>query len=234
MIGLEPQEYQALLRSVGTHRGERVLSPLEVSRLLKKAMTAGATRKQCADSLHLGQTLVGNFLKLLELDPDIRHLVDWGNSTGATISFSSMVVLARLRRADQIQAADAILRYQLTSSEVVQLVQISERSPKILGQCIDGILDLRPKIEIRHLFAGAVNSENLRQHLATLSQEKRNQLFDSVMATLLDSKGLISGRLGETNFTILSSLDFPTRLGLDPDELEKAINETLDRERTLQ
>ena len=232
MKELTSEEHQALLRSVGTHRGDRVLSPLEVGRLLTKAIATGTTRKECADSLHLGQTQVANFIKLLSLAQDIQHLADWGSSTDASISFSSLAEIARLREPDQIEATNAILQHQLTWKEVRQLVQLADRSKKAMGQCIDEVLRLRPQLEIRHLFVGAVTAKSLRQYLSTLLQRERNKLMESAMETLLGHEGLVSGRLGAHNFTILSSQDLSTLVGLEPDEIEGTVNEAIERVKT--
>ena len=54
MKGIADLEYQGLLRSVGTHRNTRPLSPVEVAELLGKAVAAGATRSECAQALGIG------------------------------------------------------------------------------------------------------------------------------------------------------------------------------------
>lgn len=231
MQGLTPEEHKALLRSVGTHRGERVLSPLEVARLLKKAIADSSTRKQCAKALNLGQTQVTTFLKLLDIAPEIQHLADWGGSANASIAFSSLAELARLGQSEQVEAANAILRYGLTWKEVVQLVQIADRSGQPIGLCKDEILKLRPQVETRHLFVGAIISESLRRYIESCLQSERDKLLEDALAKLLGRKGLVNGRLGAKNFTIISSQDVSKLLGLDPDELEKAINEALERAR---
>ena len=62
MQGLEPEEVKSLLLSVGSHRKERRLSPLEVGVLLKRAVDAGASRQQLAAELQIGPTQVTEFL----------------------------------------------------------------------------------------------------------------------------------------------------------------------------
>lgn len=232
MRGLSTEEYKALLRSVGTHRGDRPLSPLEVACLLKKSMAAGSTRQECAKDLQLGSTQVATFLKLLDLAPEIQHLADWRGSTSASISFSALAELARLCRPDQIEAANGILLHRLTWKEVVQLVQLADRSAKPMSQCIDQVLKLRPQVEIRHLFIGAITSGGAKRHVESLSQRKRDQLFAHALEELLGAKDIVSGRLGTNNFTILSDQDLPKLLNLNPDELEEALNEVLEQART--
>ena len=225
-------EMLRLLRSVGTHRGDRPLSPMEVAHLLRKATAAGSTRKQCAEGLGLGQSQIATFLKLPELAREVQHLADWGGSTSASISFSSLAELARLRHPEQAEAANAILRYGLTWKEVVQLVQIADRGAKPVAQCLQEVLRLRPQIETRHLFVGAITSESLKRHIQGLSQRERDKLIEGALAALLDHKGTIRGRLSPNSFTILSSQDVPKLLGLKPDDLERAINDAAEQTRT--
>src|ERR1043166_6570687 len=108
--GLSDEQCRHLLISVGTHRRDRALSPLEVAELLEKALGAGATRRQIRSVLQLGSTEVSTFLRLLELDPGIRHLAGWSGKAKSTIPFSSLAHLAGLSRSDQTAAAEAILQ----------------------------------------------------------------------------------------------------------------------------
>ena len=136
-----------------------------------------------------------------------------------------------MRQPDQIEAASAILKHQLGWKEVVQLVQMADRSAKPMAQCIDEVLKLRPQVETRHLFVGAIISESLRQHLETLMQRERDKLFEDALETLLGRNDLVSGRLGDNNFTILSSQDLPKLFGLKANELEKAVNSVVEQGR---
>ena len=81
---LSPQELQGLLLSVGTHRGKRLLSPVEVANLFAKVTSEGGRLGDCARAAQLeGTTMVGRFLRLLKLPESVRHLVDWGSNPGA-------------------------------------------------------------------------------------------------------------------------------------------------------
>ena len=78
MLGLSADEYKQLLMSVGTHRGVRPITPVQVAALFKRAADAGSTPAASAEATHVSASMVSRFLKLLELSPDIQHLVDWG------------------------------------------------------------------------------------------------------------------------------------------------------------
>ena len=227
-IGLSRKDYQDLVLSVGTHLNSRRLSPLEVARLLAQAMAAGATRQDCATALGIGTTQVRTFLKLLDLETEIQPLADWRGTKNATIPFSTLAELARLTPYDQVQAANSVLRHGLTWREVVQLVQIAERSGKAIGECITDVLNLRPEIVTRHLFVGAIKSEHLTRHIRAIDQNQRDRLFGRALDRLAGSDYQVKGRLGGDKFTILSDHDLPRLLGTAPDELEQTINDLLE------
>ena len=228
MIGLTREEYRDLTLSIGTHRGTRRLSPIEVARLLEKALEAGATRRECAAELGVGGTQVGTFLKLLDLASEIQHFADWRGAKSASIPFSTLAELSRLSPHDQVDAVKSVLRHDLTWKEVVQLVQMADRSEQGIRECIAKVLKLRPQIEIRHLFVGAITSESLQRYLDSLSQSDRDRLIKQTFVRVVGTDYEIRGRLGTKEFTILSRHDLPRLLNLEPDELQQTVNDLLE------
>lgn len=233
IVGISGEDYRDLVLSVGTHRKTRRLSPLEVARLLERALAAGASRDDCATALGIGKTQVRTFLQLLNLNDEIQHLADWRGSKNATIPFSTLAELARLAPEKQMQAVDSVLRYDFTWKEVVQLVQIANRSNKPISECITNVLDLRPEVETRHLFVGAITSESLIHQIRATNQSDRDRLFSQALSRLVGSSYKARGRLGDGKFTIISDHDLPKLLDTTPDELEKTINELLKTLRSL-
>ena len=227
MRAVSEAEYQGLLLSVGTHRSDRPLSPIEVAELLGKAVTAGVTRTECAQALDIGPSQVSAFLSLLELTPEIRHIADWRGSTAASVAFSTMAEIRRLRHEDQIVAAKAALTHKLTWKEAVQLVQIALRSGKPIEECLSQVLNLRPQIITYHLFVGAVTSKEIQIWLGSLPQRDRDGLLSSALRDLTGPDYQPNGRLGISEFTIRSDHDLAKLLGLQPDDIEIAINQSL-------
>ena len=228
MIELTREEYRDLTLSIGTHRSTRRLSPIEVARLLEKALEAGATRRECAAELGVGSTQVGTFLKLLDLASGIQHFADWRGTKSASISFSTLAELSRLSPHDQVDAAKSVLRHDLTWKEVVQLVQMVDRSEQGVRECIAKVLKLRPQIETRHLFVGAITSESLQRYLESLSKSDRDRLIKQTFVRITGTDYEIKGRLGTKEFTILSQHDLPRLLNLEPDELQQTVNDLLE------
>ena len=228
MVGLTAKEIQDMTLSVGTHRGTRRLSPLEVASLIDKALTIGASRKECALALGIGPTQVSTFLKLLNLQPEIQHLADWRGTKNASIPFSTLAELARLSPNDQAKAAEAVLRHDMKWKEVVQLSQISDRSEQGIEDCIDSVLRLRPQIETRHLFMGVITSDPLKTHLRAIPQSERDVLMERTLRRLVGPEYDARGRLSDREFTVLSQHDLPRLLSSTADQLQQAVNDTLE------
>ena len=115
-----------LVLSVGTHRGERPLSPIEAGMAIDQEIRQGTSPAELARDLLLRDTtMLPKFRRLLQLAPGVRHLVDWGGSL-ATVSMSTAAEISRLiEPGDHQLLADAVLTNRLTRIEVQQIVELS-------------------------------------------------------------------------------------------------------------
>ena len=226
MRGLSPEQRRGLLLSIGRRTGIRALSPKEVAEAFKDATDAGMSKAELASSLHLqGQDMVGRFLRLLNLSPDKRYLIGWGN-TGTTLSFSAATDIAGLSdRADQDILIDAALEHGFTGSEVREAIQIQRRARKPLPEAITDVLNRRPRIVRRHVMAGLVSDQNVRSNLRTMTQQQRDTLFRQIIATSLRNHGIESSRLGTDRF-MLSGGD-RMKLEFQGRDFESQINDLL-------
>lgn len=224
--GLTADEYKRLILSVGTHRGKRLISPGEAAVLFEKAQSAGASLADCAKAVHLeGPTWIGRFLNLLKLPEDVRHLVDWGRGPGA-VTFTSATEIARLDNPDDKRSAiETALTHNLSSAEVRQLVQLRKRSGRTIAECTEGVLKMRPQVDVRHVFIGSV-FEGARERLRSLGQYARDEMFACVIKKSLGGVGL-SGRLGAERFTLVGGKDFGVVVAARKDTLEREVNEAL-------
>lgn len=205
MQSLSPEERKGLLLSVGTHRAERPLSPVEVAALLAKARSK-STLREIAEGLHLRDTsILSEFLGLLELPVDVQALVDWGRGTSATLAFSAARELRRLRTTERAEAADAILRSGLKSSDVRQVVQLRLRSGKPIEDCIGEIKRLNPELIQRHVVIGSVADLQLREKLNRYSQVARDKALRCGLAEILGSALPADAeiRMGPTRFVVV-------------------------------
>jgi hypothetical protein len=219
MRSLLPAETRALLLSVGTHKGKRPLSPVEVARLLKRELDAGASPSEVAEAVQFdGTTMVGRFLRLLELSPEIQHLVDFGTDEDS-LGFTAAFEMARLPPSDHGELATAILEHQLSSAEVRQIAQLRLRSKRPISECIQGVVRMRPQVVVRQVFIGAILDEATGQRLRALTQHDRNELLKDALATRSATLRIGTGRLGADRFTLVGG-----------DELSAAMHGSLERD----
>lgn len=191
-------------------------------------MRRGASKKDCADAARFeGTTWVGRFLRLLELSPAIRHLIDWGQTGDAAIGFTAASEIARLTdRAETETLARATLQNKLTAAEVRQIVQLRLRSKKDIDESIAAGLKMRPDVEIRHVFIGAVTNETVQKRLVEMLQSVRNKTFNEILAKKFSALKA-TGRLGTDRFTLVGRDELGVRVKKGA-ELEAEINSELE------
>jgi hypothetical protein len=229
-FGLTSDELRNLILSVGRggHRVGRPLTPVEVASTIQKMTNHGATTKDCAEIAGFeGTSMVARFLKLLDLDPAIRHYVDWGQTSAACIGFSAAWELSRLPREDQDFACRAILEHQFKGSEVRDLVQLRQRSGKNIQDCIDQIVRLRPRVVKRYMFVGSVTDQALCDSLRAMTQNSRDQIFGQIVKGLCPSALDANGRLGADRFSVVGDATLNDCMRSVGDDFETSINEAL-------
>lgn len=230
ILGLSPEVQRDLILSVGTHRGNRRLSPIEVAEAMEAAINAGTSVQQLASALLFeGLTMITRFRRLLKLDSAIKHLVGWGGKSGLSIETASAI--ARLQsREEQEMVAKAVLEYRLSKKEVYQVVQIQARSGKTVAECIEDVLRMRPQIEKRHILIGAIISPNVREVLVRMKQQERDQILENALISNVPQLPPWEGYLGIDRFTLVGSEDFSVIAQGLPGGFEEAVNVYLEKE----
>ena len=221
---ITPELKRDLILSVGTHKGKRPLSPVEVAEGFEKAQISGMTDQELADLVQLRfPTMIGRFKRLLNLSPDLRHLVDWGSSS-STISFTAASEISRLSPKDHYPVFSSVLENGLNKNEVMQIVQIRNRSGKGISECINDVLKLRTTIVRRHVFVGALTDGELKSKLSDLTQVERDKILSDTLKDRTPSGINWSGRLGKGHFSVVGGDDLAEHLnGLEPN-FEQVIN----------
>lgn len=228
MRGLSADSQKKLLLSIGSHRVNRPLSPVEVGEAVQASLNAGSSLHEVAEALHLEDTSVlTKFVRLLQLTPEVRHLVDWGRSD-STIGFTAASEVARIQDPqDQVRLCHACLEHQLGSAEMKQVVQLRKRSRKLIEECVKEVLRLRPRIQRVHVFLGAVTSPALRGCLATLTQAQRDGLLQGAIRRRFGEMGEFGCRLGTDGFTITGGEKVAADLSQGGTDFEATINNDL-------
>lgn len=226
--GLTAEEARNLVLSIGTHHSQRRLSPVEVAELFNKAILAGASTMECARFVNLtGPSMISRFLRLMKLSPEIRHLVDWGQ-TGATMSFETAWRLADLNKDEQEAAATPAMANQMSKDEVNQVLQIKKRSRRHVLECINEVLGMRANVVKKYVFIGAVIGDALKQYLVQLRQIQRDELLIGILIDHYGDLPNVSARLGLERFTIVTNEEGATRLNEGKQaDFETIINKSL-------
>ena len=167
--------------------------------------------------------MLGRFSRLRKLSPRVRHLVDWQGSS-STISFSTTSEMARLSSPEQEELARAVLQKSMTKGEVVQVVQLRERARRPVGESIEQVLEMRPRIVYREVFVGAIRDEAARAILEHLTQAERDALLQRALAAAIGSTGPWSGRLGQRFFTLVGGEQLAKGLNAMQPNFEAEIN----------
>jgi hypothetical protein len=229
VLGLSPDIHKKLLLTVGSHRAQRPLSPVEVSEAIQASLTAGSSLEEIAEALHLeSPSVLNDFLRLLRLTPEVRHVVDWGRATASTIGFKAGAKLAQLSEPEeQHRVCRAALQHRLSKAEIEQVVQLRKRSKQSIDDCIAEALRMRPQVQKVNVFIGAVAAPEVRARLAALNQAQRDNVLRVVIQREFPALRRVSCRLGVDGFTIAGGEEVSAALTQEGKDFEALINEAL-------
>ena len=202
--GLSEREFKELLLSVGgTAKLRRPLEPVEVGQLCAKAERAGVSRKEVTAALQLKDaSMVSKFVRLSRLSPSIQHLVEWGQSSDGAIGFSVAAQMARVDPSDQADLAEMVLKYRLSKTEMISIIQLSQRSGELLADCVTRVVNRRAQVSVRHVVLGAVSDTALQTALERLDQTERDRLLRGALVVLYPSLASVTAKLGSKRFTV--------------------------------
>lgn len=230
MKGISQENLRDLILTVGIHKKERPLSPMEVSVLINAALKAGITKNEISQELLLSEDMVIRFSQLTKLPIEIQHLVDWGNKI-SKISFSTAVKIASLKlEAEQVILVEATLEHGFSKNEVIEIVDNRNRIGKPIDVCIGETLKMRPQIIKRYLFIGSVKSQVVRDRIANLSQKERDLLLKTAINSNLPGLPSWDGTLGENRFSIVGDEILSHSLNRLTNDFTTSINGFLEAE----
>lgn len=189
-----------LLATLGTHRRDRPLSPLEAARKLDEDLRKGVRPEQYPVS----KRTIMEFLSLLDLPELVQNLLGWGGVKRGEIGLYAARRISELkRREDQESLAKSTLERELSAIEVSKIVRYKRRlNKKSIEDCIDSVVEMRPKK--RHLFISQIKEDvlkRLEENAVSEGIEINNSLL-KILYTQLPEGALISLSLKE-NFVII-------------------------------
>lgn len=204
--GISPDEYTKLLLSVGgTSNARRPYSPVEVGELLVRTQHKGTSPKEMAVGMKMtNDSMARKFLKLVNLDESILHLVTWGASADKALGFSVAAHLSRLEPSDQPLFAEKCLAYGITKDEATSVIQLYQRSGQSLEECIARVVARRPTTRTLEVILGSIAADShVRSVLESMTQLERDELFQQVVNHVYPEVSDFSAKLGKNRFTII-------------------------------
>ena len=227
MKGLSAEQQRDLILSVGTHKQERPLSPLEVAQFIDIAIKSGNTKPELSEEILLSPDMIDRFLRLLCLSKNIRYLIGWGGKSRIYPSTASEFVRLQSLEEQEI-LAEKTVEHKLSKSEVMQVIQTKNKFNKSINESIQAILVIRPQVVKRYLFIGAIRSSELQNKLSTMSQRERDILFDNIIGINFPAVSNWEGLLGTTRFTIIGNEDLEQALNKQETDFSLTINNYLE------
>ncbi len=202
---LSSDERRDLILSIGTHKKNRRLSPIQVAQLLNRLyQIQGISLKEIAQELELkDSSILHRFISLLSLPPEIQPLINWGTSPGY-LSFSVAAEISRAKESEKINllAKDA-LENQRTKEEVRAIIQCNLRGGGSLSHCIETIDSTRSKVIHHYVFLGQVPT------LIHGNQWEEQYSFElrAMLSNLVHEENVLSAAVknGRFSFTLTDS-----------------------------
>ena len=202
MEGLTQEERSRLIRSVGTHRGARPLSPIEVGRFFAQALQHSSPEAVAKEVDFRGTSMVTRFVRLLELPEEFHPLVDWGHSDGS-IPFTAASAVGGLSRETQRTLLNLLVSGGIDTLTLRHAVPIL-RKGRSVEEAVKEAGKLRPIIIRRHLIIGAVGIPD-RERVSSLEQAQRDIVIKTALKGLLSESDLTAARLLPERFTIVTN-----------------------------
>lgn len=229
MKGISSENQRDLILSVGVHKGERPLSPMEIAELLKKVVNSGTTIKELSGEIMLDSTMITRFLRLSNLSSEVQPLVGWGGKS--RISFSTASEIARIKTIDEQNFLGRVtLENNLSKKEVIQIIETRTKFSRPISDCVEEIIKMRPQIIRRYLFIGVVRGSEVRGQLANMTQRERDFLFGEVIKSVLPGVPSCEGQLGKSSFSIVGNEDLDQALSRLTSDFESIVNKYLELE----
>ncbi len=226
MKGISPEEQRDLILSVGIHRQDRVLMPIQVAELLEREINAGTPIKEISKEVLLDSSMIARFRKLLKLAPEIQHLVGWGGEK--QVSFSTASEIARLDSSQEHTAlVKSSIEQKLSKNEVIQIIETRNKFGKPVSECIEEIINMRPKVIRRYLYIGAIKSANVKKRLNNMSQQERDKLFREIITQSYPTLPYWEGMLGLKGFNLIGNEELDQSLRNLTTDLEAIVNDNL-------
>ena len=199
---LSHEEWVDLKLSVGTHKKNRRLSPVEVASLIKRVRDSGATLNEISKEILLGTSTISRFLRLNHVPVEFRDLIDWGyNKNKISFMKASLSISYSLNRAEQILLLDAILQNELKKNEIQKIIELKSRSKLDIKKVINEVLNDRT-IEIkRNIMIGFID-DDVKPIINKLDVDKRDLEFIKLLKNIFPLVDIYAAKIDEERYSL--------------------------------
>jgi hypothetical protein len=225
--GFPDDKRRLLVLSVGTHKVQRPLSPVEVCDYLLEWQSTGETLPSIASKLQLKDAaMLKKFLRLEHLATDLRPLVDWSTSESG-LSFSTAAEIASMpSQSDQIELGKAVVTHKLSKVEVQSVLQRINRGNVPVAMAVEEMIRLRPRITQRYVYIGRLRAD-LAEKLKGSLHSERDGLLRAAVIQMLKGYEAFGARLGAERWTLVGGKDLEDKLARIGNRLEPDLNDAI-------
>jgi len=200
-------EYAKLLSSIGTHKRERPLLPVEVAKRIKILKDECTSLNEVSERLSLDAKLIGQFLSLLNLPETVHGIIGWGHTDKFRLGFTKASIIAELEDSnDQDILAKAAQISAFKKQEIRDVISLKKRNAdKKIEECIESVLSFRPVIEKGYMMITNIKPNTIKRlHSAIRGHsDKIEDLIKQSMETLLPLHSLSNVAIRE-NYVVLN------------------------------
>ena len=164
--------YAKLLSSINVPSRNRPLSPIEVTKLIKRMMDEGMPMPEISERMSVTTNTITRFLNLSKIPPEYQNAIVWGTSTDCGVSFSAATKIARLADpADVRMLLGASMEHRFTKNEIDDIVALARSSRSLdMAGCIEKVKSIRVRVEPKHMYVIAVSRETMSRLEASASR----------------------------------------------------------------
>lgn len=199
--------WRDLVLSVGTHKKNRRLTPIEIAKtlneILSKAEIYGVSKEEIAQEIHLRDaSMIYKFVGLLNIPEQYHKLIVFKGQKGK-LTFSSVANATHLPEDEMIVFLEAILSYKLTRNETRNIKELKKRRDYSIEKCVDEVLLSRPTIEDKTMFIGLMVDDIFINILKEVPRNLKNIRFNNFLTDSMNEIHIDSSRISNNRFIIV-------------------------------
>ena len=170
----------------GTKRKKRQINLLDVSKAINNQYQKTGSLSKVGASVKLSPEMVRQFLKVCELEKDVRELVRSGSISSVDICYR----LSKLRGKEQVTLATQVVEEGLSSGDVRAIVRYKTANPKVpVEKAVRKTLQSKDKkVYVAYL---VISEETFKQLCHSTAHKERRKAIESTFDGLAGDQGHI-------------------------------------------